>query len=354
VEVGLQTANLTALKAALRRTDLRKWAAGTRRLYEHGIEVFLDVILGLPADDEAGIAATLDFIRREDLGPYDVFTLQVLPGTAVRQQAGQYGLRFQERPPYYVVATNTFSFSDLRRLRRELKIGAGLDPDEIEGCPPPHSSALRRPTPALKRGRPLGQGTDNQYLYGEPSVATDLPIADLWLVDAEPADWEAAAQSIARLATHVDIVARWADAAQLAALLRQAIVANPTTLLDCYLLVETPPDLAMLCDWRAGLPYQPSYFDRVAVYRRAGPEPGHQRVSPRVWLIAPWTAQIDPAQYAGVAEVIWEVELADGEAPPLGAWHAAGGAGVWLRGRAADAEEAAGWAAAIDGRVWIG
>jgi radical SAM superfamily enzyme YgiQ (UPF0313 family) len=84
VEVGLQTANPAALRAALRRTDLAKWAAGTRRLYARDIEVYLDVILGLPADDAAGVAETLGFIEREGLGPYDIFTLQVLPGTARR------------------------------------------------------------------------------------------------------------------------------------------------------------------------------------------------------------------------------------------------------------------------------
>ena len=50
------------------------------------------MILGLPADDQAGVAKTLDFIEREQLGPYDVFTLQMLPGTAVRQDAAAYGL----------------------------------------------------------------------------------------------------------------------------------------------------------------------------------------------------------------------------------------------------------------------
>src|SRR6266498_5934020 len=110
VEVGLQTANLTALKASLRRTDLRKWAAGTRRLYAHGIEVYLDVILGLPADDDGGIRETLDFIRREDLGPYDIFTLQVLAGTETRRQVAEYGLVHQDRPPYYVLATNRLDY----------------------------------------------------------------------------------------------------------------------------------------------------------------------------------------------------------------------------------------------------
>ncbi|HZG66364.1 MAG TPA: radical SAM protein, partial [Herpetosiphonaceae bacterium] len=104
-EVGLQSANPAALRAVDRRTNLLKWAAGTRRLYEHGVEVFLDVILGLPADDEAGVLHTLNWIAEQGLGPYDVFTLQVLPGTAVREQAERWGMWYQDRPPYYVLET---------------------------------------------------------------------------------------------------------------------------------------------------------------------------------------------------------------------------------------------------------
>lgn len=308
-EVGLQTSNPLALRVAQRRTDLRKWAAGTRRLAERGVEIYLDVILGLPADDAAGVRGTLEFIRDEALGPYDVFTLQVLPGTATRGQAAEYDLRFQERPPYYILGTDRLGYAELRRLRRELKLGAGLDPDAVEGCPPPRPDALdrgaERAGPALDR---------------------------LWLLEASAAAWAAAAGQMNRLASHVDIVAGWDDAAQLAELLARAIEQNPSALLDCYLLADEPPAPEQLRDWRAALPYTPGYLDRVAVYRRAAPEPAHERVSPRVWLVLPWVAQAEPADYAGAAEIIWAYDLPEGAEPPLGAWTAAGGAGVWARG----------------------
>jgi radical SAM superfamily enzyme YgiQ (UPF0313 family) len=360
VEVGLQTANLTALKASLRRTDLRKWAAGTRRLYAHGIEVYLDVILGLPADDEIGIAETLDFIQREKLGSYDVFTLQVLPGTAVRQQAQQYGLSFQERPPYYVLATDRLDYGELRRLRRELKHGAGLDPDEIEGCPPPRLSALattdRRPAPTAT------------------ASSSDSPIHHIWLGNADSTDWQTAETTVNQLATHVDMIIYWDEAqpsqvvgrrspalsggrplgqgsvacpergapfgprvGRLATLLAHAITENPSTLFDCYLVADTPPPPDALRDWRAALPYSPGYLDRVAVYRRpslrrnsVSLDPSHERVSPRLWLVLPWTAQAVPEDYAGVAEIIWRFELAEDDPVPFSAWYGAGGAGVWL------------------------
>jgi len=328
VEVGLQTANLTALKASLRRTDLRKWAAGTRRLYEHGIEVFLDVILGLPADDAAGVATTLDFIRREDLGPYDIFTLQVLAGTETRRQVAEYGLVHQDRPPYYVLATNRLDYGELRRLRHELKRGAGLDPDEIEGCPPPRLSALTT--------------TDHRPPTTGAGASSNIPIDHLWLRNADSTDWEDAGAIVGRLSTHVDLIINWEGqpselvgrrssvVGRLASLLAQAITENPSTLFDCYLIADIPPQPGALRDWRAALPYSPGYLDRVAIYRRPTPEPGHERVSPRLWLVLAWTAQAVPEDYAGVAEIIWMYNMAPGELPPFSAWAAAGGAGVWL------------------------
>lgn len=313
VEVGLQTANPAALKASHRRTDLRKWAAGTRRLLAHGIEVFLDVILGLPADDEAGVMETLHFIAREQLGSYDVFTLQVLPGTAVRQQAAQYGLRYQDRPPYYVLGTDRLDYADLRRLRRELKHGAGMEPDMIEGMPEPRRDALR----VSDHGRWTNDGA--------------LPmVTKVRLVDADEQQWTAAGKLVGQLASHVDIIAPSSIVSRGASLMRSAIELNPSTIFDLYVLTDAPPAPAEMRAWREALPYQPGYLDRVAVWSRAAPLPAHQRVSPRCFLVLPWTASVEPEVYRGVAEIIWRFSLAEGDAIPWHAWAAAGGAGIAL------------------------
>jgi hypothetical protein len=338
VEVGLQTANRVALKASLRRTNLQKWAAGTRRLYERGIEVFLDVILGLPADDEAGIAETLDFIRREDLGPYDVFTLQVLPGTAVRRQAPEYGLRFQDRPPYYILQTNTLSFSNLQRLRRELKAGANLPPDAVEGMPEPRRNALICRADGLK---------------------SDLSgiIDQLWLLAPRAVE----ETMIRRIASHVDVVLKVEDLPAYTPALAAAITANPSTIFDIYLFAEEAPAPPRLWQWRERLPFQAGYLDRVAIYQADELASGFRRVSPRCFLLLPWTAAAEPADYQGVAEVIWRFELGEGDALPSSAWYAAGGAGIRLsfeasctpeyRARALTAVEQ--WELETGRRVWF-
>lgn len=304
VEVGLQTANPDALVASHRRTNLQKWAAGARRLYDAGIEVYLDVILGLPADDPAGVRHTLDFIAAENLGPYDVFTLQVLPGTAVRSQAAQYGLRFGDRPPYYVLQTDRFSPDDLQRLRRELKERVNLDPDAIEGMPTP------RRTPA-------------------GSEKPDPPRSFFTLRDATKiAEF---GNAIHQLAAHVDLVAN-CDLHAIREPLAHAITANPSTIFDLYLICDdhTAPAVDQIAAWRDALPCQPGYLDRVAVYGGDGFAAGHRRVSPRVFVVLPWTATLDPDSYAGVAEVVWQFELGEGDAIPFGSWRAAGGAGISL------------------------
>jgi hypothetical protein len=304
VEVGLQTANPDALAASHRRTNLQKWAAGTRRLYDAGIEVYLDVILGLPADDPNGVQQTLDFIAAEQLGPYDVFTLQVLPGTAVRSQAAQYGLHFQDRPPYYVLGTDRFSPDDLQRLRRELKEQVDLDPDAIEGMPTPR----RTPAGSQKPDPPRS------------FFALHNPIEIVEFRNA-----------IHQLAAHVDLVIK-PDLDALTEPLADAIAANPSTIFDLYLICDdhNAPSPNRIAFWRETLPCQPGYLDRVAVYGGDDVAAGHRRVSPRVFVVLPWSATLDPDSYTGVADVVWQFELGEGDAIPFGSWRAAGGAGISL------------------------
>jgi hypothetical protein len=71
-----------------------------------------------------------------------------------------------------------------------------------------------------------------------------------------------------------------------------------------------------------------------------------------LWLVLPWSAQAEADDYVDIAGIIWSYELADGEEPPLGAWAAAGGAGVWVRG--GPAGEIARWREQTDARLWAG
>jgi radical SAM superfamily enzyme YgiQ (UPF0313 family) len=277
VEVGLQSANPVALRASGRRTDLDKWVAGTRRLYQQGIEVLLDVIIGLPADDAAGIGGTVEFLRGQDFGPYDPFMLQVLPGTELRRQAAEYGMRYQERPPYYLLAGDQLRYAELRRLRQELYADAGLDPAAVEGLPTPHENPL---APVIGSS---GNAISRLHLPHDAAVRGN------------------------RLANHVSVRVPLAELNYTLPILAGWIHANPNSIFDLYVLADGSaiPAAVELAAKLAALPYTPGYLERVAVYRREQPIPAHHRVSPRCFLLLPWAAPIDPEPYTGIAEIQW-------------------------------------------------
>lgn len=294
-EVGLQSANPAALAAVDRRTDLLKWSAGARRLYARGVEVFLDVILGLPIDDEQAVLGTLDWIAGQGLGPYDIFTLQVLPGTGVREQADRWGLAYQDRPPYYVLGTDRMPYSTLRALRWDLKERAGFDPREIEGMPE-------------LAGYAIAHG------HWSPDVGLDdvdaPPLIDVLDVDCHrPIDWHTAGQQLApRIASRVTVRARSFDVATVRELCWPIAEANSTILWD-IVVEDCLPDPSDLRALREAWPHTTGYLDRVAVYGRMEPEPAWQKSTPRFVLVVAWGTQLDPLRYEGIATVMWRLPV---------------------------------------------
>jgi len=235
----------------------------------------------------------------------------VLPGTAVRQHTEQYRLVYQDRPPYYVLGSDRFSYAELRSLRRELKQRIGLDPDAVEGMPLPRRAALSQCRP-------------------DPRADLQMPITRVRLGPTDSCDDLAVFASC--LANHVDLVLPEAGRAGATVAIATWIAQNPATIIDLYLICDdSAPSPDTLRAWRESLPFAPGYLDRVAIYRARDSRVGWQRVSPRLFLVLPWTAPVDPDAYADVAEIIWRFELEPDETLPLGAWTAAGGAGIWLQ-----------------------
>ncbi len=293
-EIGLQSANPEALLAVDRRTELDKWTAGARRLYARGVEVFLDVILGLPADDEQSVLRTLDWIAERQLGPYDIFTLQVLPGTGVREHAARWSLEYQDRPPYYVLATDRLPYTTLRALRWELKERAGFDPREIEGMPELAGYTAIHAAWSSAEGIPLH---------------VELPpLIDYLDVDCHDlVDWRAAGASLSRrVASRVTVRVRNFDRTVLQTLCWPIAEANPTILWD-ILIEDALPSSSELRSLRADWPHTIGYLDRVAVYARPNPEPAWEKATPRFVLTLPWGTQLDPLRYEGIALVMWKL-----------------------------------------------
>jgi radical SAM superfamily enzyme YgiQ (UPF0313 family) len=134
LEIGLQSVDQGTLRRIGRPTRLREWAEGVRAIMGEGIRVRLDLIVGLPGDTADSVHRGIEFLTRfRPAAEVQIFNLSLLPGTALRQRAGELGLLAQERPPYYVYQTPTLTTEQIFNLTAEAEAALGVEFDE----PPP-------------------------------------------------------------------------------------------------------------------------------------------------------------------------------------------------------------------------
>jgi hypothetical protein len=120
VEVGLQSIDPQAQEKMDRKNNLRAFERGVRAMLAEGIAVKVDLIIGLPGDTAESVRRGLHYLHDGGLsGDVQVFNLSILPGTAFREEADALGLRFQPRPPYYVLDTPTLARQELYGLMQE-------------------------------------------------------------------------------------------------------------------------------------------------------------------------------------------------------------------------------------------
>lgn len=120
VEVGLQSIDADAMRMMDRKNNLKAFERGVRAMRDVGIRVKVDLIVGLPGDTPESVMRSFNYLRDGELySDVQVFNLAILPGTAFRQEASELGLRFQPRPPYYVLETPALKRTDLFELMQK-------------------------------------------------------------------------------------------------------------------------------------------------------------------------------------------------------------------------------------------
>jgi hypothetical protein len=130
LEIGLQSVNRETLKRVRRGGSPEKVAEAARMLHGEGIELLVDLIVGLPGDTPEDVLRGIDFLDANGLaGEAQVFPLSLLPGTAMRATAGEDGIVFDPAPPYRVRRTAAFSEEALLEtlLAAEDRLGRRLD-----------------------------------------------------------------------------------------------------------------------------------------------------------------------------------------------------------------------------------
>ena len=130
LEIGLQSVNRETLKRVRRGGSPSSVAEAARMLHAEGIELLVDLIVGLPGDTPEDVLRGIDFLEEHGLASEaQVFPLSLLPGTAMRASAVDDGVVFDSAPPYRVHRTATFSEDELVEtvLAAEERLGRRLD-----------------------------------------------------------------------------------------------------------------------------------------------------------------------------------------------------------------------------------
>ena len=187
-----------------RKVNLKAFERGAKAMLDAGIDVRVDLILGLPGDTVDSFRRNVEYLRNSELfTAVQVFNLSILPGTAFRQEAQSLGLVYQPRPPYYVLRTPAFLLEDLYGLMEEAQEAFDL---EFDPLPAPVFEFPENASPPIR--------VATVDLDAEASRTTSLP----------PANCRAQAFSLWLRCSDFD-----ARRLAAAAIIRQAVEENPHT-----------------------------------------------------------------------------------------------------------------------------
>jgi radical SAM superfamily enzyme YgiQ (UPF0313 family) len=296
VEVGLQSAVPEVLARVQRKNNLPRLAQGIHNLRDQGIEVFVDLILGLPGETPATFQRSVEWIEQNGLGPFDLFHLQVLPGTQLKAEveAGQHGIKWQPAPPYFVLETADLAFEQLAELRRKALLARQDDPAEVAGLPQPGPYALVEPAGEyllLSNSGPVERVILDYtkghipYFSGEPGKIKVGKVDAGEYNAANTATWDGPdLRKLSRnLASQVTIWLKLGganDAAYPAALgaakaaLATLSAPNPGGLWHLFVESDRPLTRPEKASLTGAINHEAGYLDRLAVFARD--EPGFQ------------------------------------------------------------------------------
>ncbi len=119
MEIGVQTTNPKTLKEINRSTNLMHVAKVVRRIREYrNIHLHLDLIAGLPFEDYESFQNSFNDVYAMKPEQLQLGFLKVLKGTQIWEKAREYGIVYQERPPYEVLYTKWISYEEILKLKQ--------------------------------------------------------------------------------------------------------------------------------------------------------------------------------------------------------------------------------------------
>ena len=119
LEIGVQTTNAKTLDAIRRRENLDKLQEIIAVLHAGGnIHLHLDLIAGLPYEDLESFKHSFNQVYGMRPSQLQLGFLKVLKGAHMEEMAEEYGLAYQQTPPYEVLSTKWISYKELRLLKQ--------------------------------------------------------------------------------------------------------------------------------------------------------------------------------------------------------------------------------------------
>lgn len=118
LEIGVQSTNEQTIREIRRKMQFDQVASTVRKIHQAGnIHQHLDLIAGLPFEDYESFRSSFNDVYALRPQQLQLGFLKVLKGSYMEEMAAEYGLSYQDMPPYEVLSTRWLSYADVIRLK---------------------------------------------------------------------------------------------------------------------------------------------------------------------------------------------------------------------------------------------
>ncbi len=118
IEIGIQSINKKTLRLINRSFEPDRFRRNILLLNKKRLPYEIQLIDGLPADNYESLKKAVDWLFALKPSAIKIMRFMLLPGTYLRQNASHFGIRYDRKPPYHSIESDTFSAGDLRKTQR--------------------------------------------------------------------------------------------------------------------------------------------------------------------------------------------------------------------------------------------
>ena len=116
-EAGIQSIHESTLEAVNRKsTWIETKNVLLRLLHETNIHLHVDLIAGLPFENLTAFAESFNEVYGLHAHHFQPGFLKVLPGTEIRERKDEFGLLFDEQPPYAILSNKWLSVTEIELI----------------------------------------------------------------------------------------------------------------------------------------------------------------------------------------------------------------------------------------------